>query len=74
MAHCLPAPARVHCQQGPLLPLLSLLSSPSAASDLEARRRALARLRYVLSHTAAAKLDGLMAAALSRPHATTKQD
>lgn len=54
--------------------LMASLSHPGAAADLAARRKALQQLRYVLNHQATAKLDGLMGAAIGKPHATTKQD
>uniref|UniRef100_A0A383VKI1 Uncharacterized protein n=1 Tax=Tetradesmus obliquus TaxID=3088 RepID=A0A383VKI1_TETOB len=53
---------------------ISKLSGPEGAATLAARRKALAQLRHVLNQHAAAKLDGLMVAAASRPHASTKQD
>lgn len=53
---------------------IAKLSGPEGAATLAARRKALAQLRHVLNQHAAAKLDGLMAAAASRPHASTKQD
>jgi hypothetical protein len=45
----------------------------AAAELLRAKRKALERLRYVLNHQAAAKLDGLIAAAKGKPRAAAKQ-
>ncbi|KAF6257071.1 hypothetical protein COO60DRAFT_1526080 [Scenedesmus sp. NREL 46B-D3] len=56
------------------LAAMARLAGPDGAATLAARRTALAQLRHVLNQHAAAKLDGLMAAAHSRPHASTKQD
>jgi hypothetical protein len=56
------------------MPLLARLASPGAAGELAAQRVALGQLRVTLNQQATAKLEGLMAAALSRPHAGPKQD
>jgi hypothetical protein len=48
-------------------------ASAEAAALLAARRAALAALRERLNRDAAAKLEGLLAAALGRPHAGPKQ-
>lgn len=53
---------------------LDRLSAPEAAELLRAKRKTLARLRYVLNHQAAAKLDGLIGAARGKPRAGAKQD
>eukprot|EP00878_Enallax_costatus_P018852 GHUV01019871.1.p1 GENE.GHUV01019871.1~~GHUV01019871.1.p1 ORF type:complete len:248 (+),score=89.59 GHUV01019871.1:1370-2113(+) len=50
------------------------LSTPAAAATLATKRASLQRLRRVLNQQASAKLDGLLGAAIGRPHATTKQD
>jgi len=56
-----------------LIRTLQHLSSPEAAPLLQSKRRALERLRYVLNQQAAAKLDGLIAAARDKPRAGSKQ-
>lgn len=57
-----------------LMQQLERLSGPGAGELLRSKRKALERLRYVLNHQAAAKLDGLIAAAKGKPHAGAKQD
>jgi hypothetical protein len=52
---------------------LERLSVIESAELLHNKRKALERLRYVLNHQAAAKLDGLIAAAKGKPHAGAKQ-
>jgi hypothetical protein len=53
---------------------LERLAAPEAGELLAAKRKSLARLRYVLNAQAAAKLDGLIGAARGKPRAGAKQD
>lgn len=56
-----------------LMQTLATLAASESAELLRAKRKALQRLRFLFNNQAAAKLDGLIAAAKGKPRAGPKQ-